>query len=54
MKFFTKQLNYFFSINFIFGVHNLLPKLYKPVTCEISFQIRNTIFQAFAIKQKSN
>jgi hypothetical protein len=54
MKFLTKQPSYLLSINFIFKVHNLLPKLYKPMTCEIVFHIRSTTFQAHVIKLKSH
>jgi hypothetical protein len=54
MKYLTKQPSCMSSINFIFKVHNLLPKLYKQMTSEIVFHIMSTNFQAPVIKQKSH
>jgi hypothetical protein len=54
MKLLTKQPSCFLSMNLIFEVHNLLPKLYKLTTCEIVFYIRSTTFQALVVKQKSH
>ncbi len=47
MKLLTKQPSYFSFINLIFKVHNLLPKLYKPTTCELfSTSIFKLLYQA--------
>ncbi len=54
MRLLTKQRSFFFFVNLIFEVHNLLPKLYKPTTCETSFHIKRTNFQAPMIKRKSH